>query len=106
DATVNLLGTLNVLECARRVGSRKVVYAASGGTLYGETKKFPIKESAATAGRPVSPYGISERVVLDYLSFYERYPGLDWMALALSNVYGPRQDPDGEAGVISIFVSR
>ena len=106
DATVNVLGTLNVLECARRVGARKVVYAASGGTLYGETKKFPIKESAATAGRPVSPYGISKRVVLDYLAFYQRYHGLDWMALALSNVYGPRQDPEGEAGVISIFVSR
>jgi UDP-glucose 4-epimerase len=106
DASVNILGTLNVLECARRAGVRKIVYAASGGTLYGETKKFPIKESAASAGRPVSPYGISKRVVLDYLGFYERYHGLDWMALALANVYGPRQDPHGEAGVIAIFTSK
>jgi len=106
DASVNVLGTLNVLECARRSGVRKVVYAASGGTLYGETKKFPIKESAMAAGRPVSPYGISKRVVIDYLAFYERYHGLEWMALGLANVYGPRQDPHGEAGVISIFTSR
>ena len=106
DASINIFGTLNVLECARRAGVRKVVYAASGGTLYGDTKKFPIKESAASAGRPVSPYGISKRVVLDYLGFYERYHGLDWMALALANVYGPRQDPHGEAGVIAIFTSR
>jgi UDP-glucose 4-epimerase len=85
---------------------RKVVYAASGGTLYGEPKKFPIKESAASQGRPVSPYGISKRVVLDYLAFHERYHSLDWMALALANVYGPRQDPHGEAGVIAIFGSK
>jgi len=106
DANVNLMGTLNVLECARRTGVRKVVYAASGGTLYGEPKRFPIKETAMGAGRPVSPYGISKRVVLDYLAFYERYHRLDWMALALANVYGPRQDPHGEAGVISIFASK
>jgi UDP-glucose 4-epimerase len=106
DASVNVMGTLNVLECARRSGVRKVVYAASGGTLYGETKKVPIKETAMGAGRPVSPYGISKRVVIDYLSFYERYHGLEWMALGLANVYGPRQDPHGEAGVISIFTSR
>ena len=106
DAAVNVMGTLNVLECARRGGVRKVVYAASGGTLYGETKKVPIKESAMGAGRPVSPYGISKRVVIDYLAFYERYHGLEWMALGLANVYGPRQDPHGEAGVISIFTSR
>jgi UDP-glucose 4-epimerase len=106
DAMVNVLGSLNVLECARRVGSRKVVYAASGGTLYGEPKKFPVKESAAGSARPVSPYGVSKRVVIDYLAFYERYHGIAWMALALANVYGPRQDPHGEAGVIAIFAER
>jgi UDP-glucose 4-epimerase len=106
DASVNILGTINVLECVRRAGVRKVVYAASGGTLYGEPKKFPIKEGAMSSGRPVSPYGISKRVILDYLAYYERYHGLDWMAVALANVYGPRQDPHGEAGVISIFASK
>jgi UDP-glucose 4-epimerase len=106
DASINVLGTLNVLECARRSGVRKVVYAASGGTLYGETKRIPTKESASGQGRPVSPYGISKRVAIDYLAFYERYHGLDWMACALANVYGPRQDPHGEAGVIAIFAER
>src|ERR687883_552922 len=106
DASVNVMGTLNVLECARRTGVRKVVYAASGGTLYGEPKKFPIKESAAPSAQPQSPYGISKKVALQYLSFYQRYRGLDFTALALGNIYGPRQDPHGEAGVIAIFSAR
>jgi UDP-glucose 4-epimerase len=103
DASVNLMGSLNILECARRTGVRKVVYAASGGTLYGDPRKLPVKESALGAGRPVSPYGISKKVVVEYLVFYERYHGIEWTALALANVYGPRQDPKGEAGVVAIF---
>jgi UDP-glucose 4-epimerase len=103
DASVNLMGSLNILECARRTGVRKVVYAASGGTLYGDPRKLPVKETALGAGRPVSPYGISKKVVVEYLVFYERYHGIEWTALALANVYGPRQDPKGEAGVIAIF---
>jgi UDP-glucose 4-epimerase len=106
DASVNVMGSLNVLECARRAGARKIVYAASGGTVYGEPRKLPVKETALGGGRPVSPYGVSKRVVIDYLSFYERYHGIEWTALALANVYGPRQDPHGEAGVISIFSSK
>jgi UDP-glucose 4-epimerase len=105
DASVNAMGSLNVLECARRSGTRKVVYAASGGTLYGDPRKLPVKETALGAGRPVSPYGVSKKVVLDYLSFYEHYHGIEWTALALANVYGPRQDPHGEAGVIAIFAA-
>jgi UDP-glucose 4-epimerase len=105
DASVNVMGSLNVLECARRTGVRKVVYAASGGTLYGDPRRVPVKETALASGRPVSPYGISKKVVVDYLAFYERYHGIEWTALALANVYGPRQDPTGEAGVISIFAS-
>jgi UDP-glucose 4-epimerase len=104
DASVNVMGSLNVFECARRSGARKIVYAASGGTLYGDARKLPVKESAL-GGKPVSPYGISKKVVIDYLSFYERYHGMEWTALALANVYGPRQDPHGEAGVIAIFSS-
>jgi UDP-glucose 4-epimerase len=103
DASVNLMGSLNILECARRTGVRKVVYAASGGTLYGDPRKLPVKETALGAARPVSPYGISKKVVVEYLLFYERYHGIEWTALALANVYGPRQDPKGEAGVIAIF---
>ena len=106
DASVNVMGLLNVLECCATTGVRKVVYAASGGTLYGEPRKLPVKETAAAAGRPVSPYGISKKVALEYLTFYERYRGIAHTALALANVYGPRQDPDGEAGVVAIFATK
>ena len=106
DASVNLMGSLNVLECSRRTSVRKVVFAASGGTLYGEPRKLPVREVALSGARPVSPYGISKKVVIDYLAFYERHYGTEWTALALANVYGPRQDPHGEAGVIAIFSSK
>lgn len=105
DASVNIMGTLNLLTCAHAIGARKVIYAASGGTLYGEPKRIPAKESAAQGSHPLSPYGISKKVVLDYLAFFQRYRGLDYTALALANVYGPRQDPSGEAGVIALFTS-
>jgi UDP-glucose 4-epimerase len=106
DASVNIMGLLNVLECCVAAGVRKVVYAASGGTLYGEPRKLPVKESAATSGRPLSPYGISKKVAIDYLGFYESYRGIAHTSLALANVYGPRQDPNGEAGVVAIFATR
>ncbi len=105
DASVNVLGTLNVLRCATSVGCGKVVYAASGGTLYGEPTSLPVRESSADGAHPESPYGISKKVVLDYLRFFSRHRSLEFVALALGNVYGPRQDPTGEAGVISIFAS-
>jgi UDP-glucose 4-epimerase len=103
DAAINVMGLLNLMECCVKTGVRKVVYAASGGTLYGEARKLPVKETAS--GRPVSPYGISKKVGIDYLSFYERQHGIAFTALALANVYGPRQDPQGEAGVVAIFAS-
>jgi UDP-glucose 4-epimerase len=103
DAAINVMGLLNLMECCVKTGVRKVVYAASGGTLYGEARKLPVKETAN--GRPVSPYGISKKVGIDYLSFYERHHGIAFTALALANVYGPRQDPHGEAGVVAIFAS-
>ena len=106
DASVNVMGLLNVLESAVRVGARKVIYAASGGTVYGEPRRLPVKESAAASSHPLSPYGISKKVSLDYLSYYQRYRGLDFTALGLGNVYGPRQDPTGEAGVVAIFASK
>jgi UDP-glucose 4-epimerase len=106
DASINVMGSLNILECATRVGVRKIVYAASGGTVYGEPRRLPAKESTAQGSYPLSPYGVSKKVILDYLGFYQRYRGLDFTALALGNVYGPRQDPHGEAGVIAIFASK
>jgi UDP-glucose 4-epimerase len=106
DASVNVMGLLNVLECAAASGTRKVVFAASGGTLYGEPTNLPVKESARSKARPISPYGISKAIALDYLAFYQRTRGVEFAALALANVYGPRQDPFGEAGVIAIFASK
>jgi len=106
DASVNLMGFLNVMECSAKTGVRKVVYAASGGTLYGEARKLPTKETAAAGARPLSPYGISKRAPLDYLAYYERYRAIEYVALALANVYGPRQDPHGEAGVVAVFASK
>jgi len=107
DASVNLMGLLNVLECGMRTGVRKVVvYAASGGTLYGEPRNLPIRESALGGSRPLSPYGISKKVAIEYLSFYELYRGVASTGLALADVYCPRQDPHGEAGVVAIFASK
>jgi UDP-glucose 4-epimerase len=103
DASVNILGLLNVLESAAATGTRKVVYAASGGTLYGEARSLPVKESARGRGRPGSPYGITKAAGIQYLEFFRAHRGLDFTALALANIYGPRQDPHGEAGVVAIF---
>jgi UDP-glucose 4-epimerase len=106
DAMINIIGSLNVLEGARRAGSRKVVFASSGGTIYGapEGADLPIKESHPQA--PISPYGVAKKVVGDYLHAYRTIHELEYTALALANVYGPRQDPHGEAGVVAIFAGR
>lgn len=101
DAEVNLVGTVNVLEAARTAAARKVVFAASGGTLYGEPEELPVKESHPQ--RPLSPYGAAKKAAVDYLVVYRELHGLEFTALALANIYGPRQDPHGEAGVVAIF---
>jgi UDP-glucose 4-epimerase len=106
DADVNVLGTIRVLEGARQAGSSRVVFAASGGTLYGEpdVSELPLKESLPQ--RPLSPYGVSKKAAIDYLVAYRELHSLEFAALALANVYGPRQDPHGEAGVVAIFAER
>jgi len=101
DAGVNILGTVNLLEAARRAGAERVVFASTGGAIYDQHVKLPAKESYAK--HPGSPYGISKKVVEDYFRFYQATYGIDYVALGLSNVYGPRQDPYGEAGVVAIF---
>jgi UDP-glucose 4-epimerase len=106
DARINVLGSLNVLEGARRAGSRKVVFASSGGTIYGEPDPSDLPVTEAHPLRPLSPYGITKRVFTDYLVAYEALHGMNWTSLALANVYGPRQDPHGEAGVVSIFAGK
>jgi UDP-glucose 4-epimerase len=106
DAEVNVVGSLQVLEGARAGGSRKVVFASSGGTIYGDPhpSELPVKESHPQ--HPLSPYGVAKKVVGDYLHAYRELHRLEYTALALANVYGPRQDPHGEAGVVAIFAGR
>lgn len=104
DAGVNVIGSLHLLEGARRAGARKVVFAGSGGTLYGAPTDLPTPESHPR--QPLSPYGVAKKAVGDYLHYYEVVHGLDYSVLALANVYGPRQDPFGEAGVVAIFARR
>jgi UDP-glucose 4-epimerase len=103
DAEVNVLGSINVLEGARIAGTRKVVFASSGGTIYGEPapEDLPVKESHPQ--QPLSPYGVAKRVVTDYLNVYRAIHGIEFTSLAMANIYGPRQDPHGEAGVVAIF---
>ncbi|HEV3449613.1 MAG TPA: NAD-dependent epimerase/dehydratase family protein [Acidimicrobiia bacterium] len=103
DADVNVLGSLNVLQGALAAGCRKVVFAGSGGTLYGVPGKIPTTEGHAQ--HPISPYGVSKKAVGDYLHYYRAVHDLEYTVLALANVYGPRQDPHGEAGVVAIFAN-
>lgn len=103
DADVNVIGLLNVLETSVKSGVKKVIFASSGAT-FGTPDHFPIVES--TPQRPTSPYGITKMVAEHYLRFYKEEKGLDFTALRYGNVYGPRQDPNGEAGVISIFIGK
>lgn len=100
DAEVNILGLINLLQCATRYGARKVVFSSSGAT-YGTVEHMPVDEG--TSQRPESPYGITKLASEHYLRFWRDLHGLDYTVLRYGNVYGPRQDPTGEAGVIAIF---
>lgn len=103
DANVNIIGLLNVLDAAVAAGTRKVIFASSAAT-YGDVTQMPVDENVPQ--RPVSPYGISKMASEHYLRFYQSEHGLDYTALRYGNVYGPRQDPNGEAGVIAIFAAK
>ena len=103
DNEVNVLGTLRLLEAARRAGVEKVIYSSTGGALYGEPEQVPCPDDAPVA--PISPYGMSKFMAEQYLEFYSRQYRLNFTTLRYGNVYGPRQDPYGEAGVIAIFIS-
>lgn len=104
DAEVNILGTLNLLEAARRGGVGKIVFASTGGAIYGEQDMFPANEQHRTD--PLSPYGIAKLTIEKYLQFYAATYGIPFVALRYGNVYGPRQNALGEAGVIAIFAGK
>jgi UDP-glucose 4-epimerase len=104
DAGTNVLGLLNLLEGARATGVGRVVYVSSGGVVYGEPELRPTPETAPKA--PLSPYGVSKLSGEYYLGYYRAVHGIESVALRYSNVYGPRQDPHGEAGVVAIFFQR
>jgi UDP-glucose 4-epimerase len=103
-ADVNVLGSLHVLECCRRYGVRKVVYASTGGAVYGEPQVLPVTEDHPV--NPLDPYGASKHHVEHYLYLYQHNFGIDYTILRYPNVYGPRQNPFGEAGVVSIFAMK
>lgn len=104
DARANVLGTVNLLQAAALNGVKKFVFASSGGTVYGEQDYFPADENHPL--RPVSPYGITKATGEMYLEFYRQTYGIAYVALRYANVYGPRQNPHGEAGVIAIFAKK
>jgi UDP-glucose 4-epimerase len=101
DAEVNIGGFLNLMEAGRQKGLKRVIFASTGGAIYGEQEQFPCNELHPC--RPLSPYGISKLATEAYLFFYKMQYEIDYVALRYSNVYGPRQDPHGEAGVVAIF---
>lgn len=111
DAMINVIGTLNILHAAEQAGTRKVVFTSSGGCIYGEPgeSRLPVTEDQffLAESMPESPYGVSKRIMLDYLRYFKAMKGLDYTALALANVYGPRQEPAAEVGlegqVVAIF---
>lgn len=100
-AEVNIIGSLNLLENARRVGTKKFIYAGTGGATYGEPESLPVREDHSV--NPLDPYGASKHQVEHYLFLYQYNYGLNYTVLRYPNVYGPRQNPFGEAGVIAIF---
>ena len=104
DAQVNLVGFLNLIEAGRANGLRRVVFSSTGGAIYGEQESFPCNEDHPL--RPVSPYGVAKLATEKYLFFYHVQYGIDYVAMRYANVYGPRQDPHGEAGVVAIFCGR
>jgi len=104
DANVNILGTINLFQGCIKTGVKKFMFASTGGAIYGEQEYFPADENHPT--KPVSPYGITKLTVEKYLFFYKNEYGLNYTILRYANVYGPKQNPLGEAGVVSIFVNK
>jgi len=103
DTRVNILGTINILENCRKYNVKRIIFASTGGAIYGEGRYLPARETHPI--NPEVPYGISKWMVEKYLNLYQKIYGLDYIVLRYGNVYGPRQDPFGEAGVVAIFIN-
>lgn len=104
DAKTNILGTLNVLEQCRKYKAGKILFASSGGEVYGEAETIPTPETYRA--KPLSPYGVAKLAAEQYCAVYSRLFGLQYIGLRFGNVYGPRQNPNGEAGVVAIFANQ
>lgn len=104
DADINVTGSLRIIDSAKKYGVKKIIYSSSGGTVYGEPEKLPCEETDVV--KPVCQYGVSKLAVEYYLYLYSVNYGLRYTAFRYPNVYGPRQNPEGEAGVIAIFTKR
>lgn len=104
DASVNVVGGLNIFECARKYGIKKIIFSSTGGAIYGEQDYFPADEEHPT--RPLSPYGITKLCTEKYLFYYKAIFGINYVILRYANVYGPRQNPHGEAGVVAVFCNK
>jgi len=104
DADVNILGLLNLLECSVKYSIRKIIFISSGGAIYGDAEKVPTSEEYPP--RPLSPYAVSKFASEHYLNAYRNQYGLDFTVLRYANIYGPRQVPHGEAGVVAIFMEK
>ncbi len=104
DASVNIIGILNLLEAGAKSGLRRVIFASSGGAIYGEQDAFPADETHPC--RPISPYGVAKLSSEQYLFYYKVVYGIDFTNMRYANIYGPRQNPGGEAGVIAIFTTK
>ena len=104
DADINIMGGLNVIQSCHTYNVNKIIFASSGGTVYGEQKYFPADEEHPTS--PISPYGVAKLATENYLYYFYKTYGLKYISLRYGNIYGPRQDPYGEAGVVAIFSSK
>ena len=105
DAQQNIIGTLNLLEASKEVGTvKRFMFASTGGAVYGEQEYFPADEKHPT--RPIAPYGVAKRSIELYLHYYHAVHGIEYVAFRYTNVYGPRQSPHGEAGVVAIFAEK
>lgn len=102
DASINIIGFLNILECSVRYNVRKIVFISTGGAIYGDTGDYPSSEDSPV--NPLSPYSVTKLASEKYLVFYKQRYGIDYTILRYANIYGPRQIPHGEAGVVAIFI--